>query len=81
MHISKVYPQNLIVYREGTSEGYIKNILEQELIGIKNNFKGIKRAMQELCPNSKLIILSVNKRIDSKIFIGVAGDSIRFSNP
>jgi hypothetical protein len=55
--------------------------LEQELIGIKNNFKGIKRAMQELCPNSKLIILSVNKRIDSKIFIGVAGDSIRFSNP
>ena len=76
--INNVFPKNIIVYREGTSAGQIKTILENELVGTKDEAKGIKKVIEELQTNSKLIIISVNKKINSKVFMG---DSLRLSNP
>ena len=66
-------PQNIIVYREGSSEGQIQTLLETEMEGSKGQVEGIRKAMQELgLDNTKLMVIMVNKKSNAKVFTGDA---------
>ena len=73
------YPDQVIVYREGTSEGQNKNILDLEIKGSDDRMQGLKLAMQELnMLDSRLVVMAVNKKVNAKIFLG---DSMKLNNP
>lgn len=75
----------IIVYREGASEGQVSNILEKEITGSKENPQGITKAMLELQVKAQLVVITVVKRVNAKIFggggAGAGGDNMRVTNP
>ncbi|KAL0122352.1 hypothetical protein PUN28_007227 [Cardiocondyla obscurior] len=69
--INQAYPMYLVIYRDGVSEGQIRNVWENE-VGT------LKKKLEELYygPNFKMIFIIVNKKINVRLF-----DHTRRTNP
>ncbi len=70
--ISNKFPHRLIIYREGTSEGQFNSILENEV-------NPIRKSIENLKIDCKMVVVVVNKRVNAKIFS--VGDNIRIGGP
>lgn len=56
---NKIYPKNIIIYRDGVGEGQKKTLFETE-------FKQIRAAMDSKCKDSKCVFVMVNKMVKTK---------------
>lgn len=64
--INKRYPETVIFYRDGVSDGQFNQVLEYEVKQILNTFKNISQGEFEYNPQFMEII--VQKRISERFF-------------
>lgn len=74
-------PENIIVYRDGVSEGQYNLILEKELPAIRNACKGMFTPQQVKNGLPKISIIVVGKRHNTRFYPTREEDSDRSSNP
>lgn len=69
---NKAFPVHLVIYRDGVSDGQIKQVYENEV-------QKLEKALEKLYygPNFKLIFIIVTKRINVRLF----DSNSRFGNP
>jgi hypothetical protein len=77
----KVYPENVLIYRDGVSEGQYNLVLEQEL-------PALRKACEELYPATstkqglpRVTIIIVGKRHNTRFYSTRREDADRSSNP
>lgn len=58
---NKYYPQSIVIYRDGVSDGQMEFVKNYEILQFKEAFKRVK---DDYCP--KLTFIVVKKRIDMK---------------
>ena len=68
-----LFPQKIIVYRDGVSDGQKRVVLNQELCQIKSAIEKLDLS------DTKIMLILVNKRINTRLFSMESGD--RLTNP
>lgn len=66
------WPERVILYRDGVSDGQLEQVFEVEV-------KQISRACEECDKSIRLTIVIVNKRIGARFYMRTSGD--QFANP
>jgi len=70
--LNGIFPQRIIFYRDGVGEGQMSGICAPEIESIKSCFVNLG------IPETQLMYLNVNKRINTRLF---GGDIGAFKNP
>ncbi|KAJ5729872.1 uncharacterized protein N7483_004380 [Penicillium malachiteum] len=76
-NLNKVFPENIIIYRDGVSEGQYKTVMDDEVAQIKTMFRRVYQARKG--PNVTFII--VTKRHHVRFFPTKSNDLDRNANP
>ena len=72
-------PQNIIMYRDGVSEGQVQNVLKTEVSQIKVGFNNIKEKLKMESYSPKFAEFIVTKKISDRFFY--KNDQNKFENP
>lgn len=75
------YPENIIVYRDGVSEGQYDHVTDEELPLLKNTCKGIYPAPDTARNLPRFSIIIVGKRHHTRFYPTRQEDADRFNNP
>jgi hypothetical protein len=73
---NRVYPANILIYRDGVSEGQYKMVLEKELVLVKNAVQAVYRDKQ---PNITIVV--AGKRHNVRFYQTRAADGDRTDGP
>ncbi|CBF85033.1 hypothetical protein AN1519.2 [Aspergillus nidulans FGSC A4] len=75
------YPENIIVYRDGVSEGQYDHVTDEELPLLKNACKNIYPAPDTARNLPRFSIIIVGKRHHTRFYPTLQEDADRFNNP
>ncbi|CAG0925140.1 unnamed protein product [Notodromas monacha] len=72
---NSAYPRRILFYRDGVGEGDVEPVRQLEIAGVL-------KAIEKLCPETRLKVVSVNKRIQTQFFReGPPGRAAAAMNP
>ncbi|PGH17512.1 hypothetical protein AJ79_01112 [Helicocarpus griseus UAMH5409] len=80
-HHRNKYPENILVYRDGVSEGQYQLVLDQELPLLQAACRDLYPATDTKANLPRISIIIVGKRHNTRFFPSSAGDADRSSNP
>lgn len=80
-HNKNEYPENIVVYRDGVSEGQYDLVLGQELPLLKQACQTIYPASATTRGLPRMAIIAVGKRHNTRFYPTVAADADRSANP
>lgn len=75
------YPDNILVYRDGVSEGQYATVLAEELPGLRAACKALYPAPDQAKGLPRLTIVIVGKRHHTRFYVTKAGDADHSGNP
>lgn len=78
---NNAYPENIIVYRDGVSEGQYELVIQKELPLLKNACKETYTANQTKAGLPRISILIVGKRHNTRFYPTQEADADRSGNP
>lgn len=74
-------PQNIIIYRDGVSEGQYQLVLENELPAVRNACRSLYSATEIKAGRPRLSIIIVGKRHHTRFYASRVEDADRSGNP
>ena len=76
-----VYPENIIVYRDGVSEGQYHTVLETELPSLRRACNQLYPATTTKAGGPKITVVIVSKRHNTRFYVANQPDADRSGNP
>lgn len=80
-HNKGAFPENIVVYRDGVSEGQYNLVIDKELPLLKQACKTVYPAKDTAKGFPKMAIIIVGKRHNTRFYPTNAGDAERSNNP
>jgi eukaryotic translation initiation factor 2C len=76
-----IYPENILVYRDGVSEGQYNIVLEKELPALRKACEDVYPAASTKDSFPRITIIIVGKRHNTRFYVTKKEDADRSSNP